>query len=88
MAWALDEFFSALESEFDVELGDSARDTLTTPGEVVDYLLEHSDAGSELPDDDSRREHVAGLVGEIMAETLGVTRYRDHWRFVEDLHVR
>ena len=34
------------------------------------------------------RDHVAGVVGEIMARTLGVTRYSEGSRFVQDLHVR
>ena len=38
--------------------------------------------------DDEYRDHVAGVVGEIMARTLGVTRYSEASRFVEDLHVR
>jgi len=31
---------------------------------------------------------VAILVGEIMARTLGITRYNEDSRFVQDLHIR
>ena len=27
--------------------------------------------------------HVAAVVGELMARTLGITRYREEWRFVD-----
>ena len=87
MPWALDEFFEMLEEEFDVDLTDADRDQLGTPGEVIDWLVEGSSTAAEL-DEDDRREHIAGVVGEIMAQTLGVTRYREESRFVEDLHVR
>ena len=38
--------------------------------------------------DDEHRDHVSSVIGELMARTLGVTRYREDQRFVEDLHVR
>lgn len=87
MPWALDEFFGTLEEEFAVDFPDVERRQLGTPGEVIDYLVENSSAASEL-DEDDRREHIAGVVGEVMAQTLGITRYREDSRFVEDLHVR
>ncbi len=87
MPWALDEFFGTLEEEFGVEIPDVERRQLGTPGEVIDHLLESSTVAEEL-DEDDRREHIAGVVGEVMAQTLGITRYREDSRFVEDLHVR
>ncbi len=87
MPWALDEFFNTIEEEFGVDIADVERERLGTPGEVIDHLVESSTAGSEL-DEDDRREHIAGVVGEIMAQALGITRYRESSRFVEDLHVR
>lgn len=87
MPWALDEFFEMLEEEFDVDIPDVERDQLGTPGEVIDWLVENSSTASEL-DEEDRREHIAGVVGEIMAQTLGITRYRETSRFVEDLRVR
>lgn len=87
MAWALDEFFASVEEEFAVDIPAVDRESLTTPGEVVDYLVEYSSAAEDL-DEEDRREHIAGVVGEIMAQALGVTRYRETSRFVEDLRVR
>jgi hypothetical protein len=37
---------------------------------------------------DEYRDHVAGVIGEIMARTLGVTRYSEASRFIQDLHIR
>jgi hypothetical protein len=34
--------------------------------------------------EEEHRDHVAAVIGELMARTLGVTRYREDWRF-EDL---
>ena len=36
----------------------------------------------------AHRDHIAGVIGEIMARTLGITRYSESSRFVQDLHVR
>lgn len=87
MTWALDEFFSSVEEEFGVSLPDASREMLATPGLVVDYLLEHSDVASEL-DEDDRREHLSSVLGELIAQSLGITRYGDDSRFVEDMKVR
>lgn len=87
MPWALDEFFEMVEEEFGVDIPDVERDQLASPGEVIDFLVESSSTAAEL-DEEDRREHIAGVVGEIMAQTLGITRYQESSRFVEDLHVR
>jgi hypothetical protein len=86
MSWALEEFFAAVEEEFDVPAGDGA-DFLGTPGEVIDFIVENTSPTDGM-DDDEYRDHVAGVVGEIMARTLGVTRYSESSRFVEDLRIR
>jgi hypothetical protein len=86
VSWALDEFFSAVEDEFGVPVGDADEGYLETPGAVIDYIVENSSAADGMTDDEYR-DHVAGVVGEIMARTLGVTRYTEGSRF-EDLHVR
>lgn len=87
MSWALDEFFAAVEDEFGVQVGDADEGYLETPGAVIDYVVENSSASDGMTDDEYR-DHVAGVVGEIMARTLGITRYSEGSRFVEDLHVR
>jgi hypothetical protein len=85
MSWKLDEFYAGVEEEFGVSIDDAEQ--LDTPGAVIDYV-----AGETTPqdgmDDEEHRDHVAAIVGELMARTLGITRYRDDWRFVEDLRVR
>lgn len=87
MSWALDEFFAAVEDEFAVPVGDADEGYLETPGAVIDYVVENSKPTDGMTDDEYR-DHVAGVVGEIMARTLGITRYSEGSRFVEDLHVR
>jgi hypothetical protein len=39
-------------------------------------------------DDDEHRDHVASVIGELMARTLGITRYQEDSRFLQDLRVR
>ena len=85
MSWALDEFFASVEEEFGVEIGDTGQ--LDTPGAVIDYLAAATRPADGM-DDEEHRDHVAAVVGELMARTLGITRYREDWRFVEDLRVR
>jgi hypothetical protein len=87
VSWALDEFFAAVEDEFGVPVGDADEGYLETPGAVIDHIVENSSASDGMTDEEYR-DHVAGVVGEIMARTLGITRYSEGSRFVEDLHVR
>jgi hypothetical protein len=87
MSWALEEFFSAVEDEFDISLEGADAEYLDTPGAVIDYVAEQTDAVDDLSDEEYR-EHIASVIGELMARTLGVTRYSEGSRFVEDLHVR
>lgn len=85
MSWALDEFFAAVEEEFGVPVADA--ESLETPGAVIDYVVENTQPTDGMTDDEYR-EHVSGVLGEIMARTLGVTRYSESSRFVQDLHIR
>jgi len=87
MSWALDEFFAAVEEEFGVPMGDAGEGFLETPGAVIDFVVDNTEPTDGM-DADEHREHVAGVIGEIMARTLGVTRYSESSRFVQDLHVR
>jgi hypothetical protein len=87
MSWALDEFFAAIEEEFEVPVGDADDAYLETPGEVIDFVVDNSEPSDGMTPDEYR-DHVAGVVGEIMARTLGITRYSEGSRFVQDLHVR
>ena len=81
MSWALDEFFASVEEEFGVSIEDAEQ--LTTPGAVIDFIVAETPPEDGM-DDEEHRDHVAAVVGELMARTLGITRYREDWRF-EDL---
>lgn len=87
MSWALDEFFAAVEEEFGVGVGEADDLYLETPGEVIDFVVDNSEPTDGMNAEEFR-DHVAGVVGEIMARTLGITRYSEGSRFVQDLHVR
>ena len=87
MSWALEEFFSAVEEEFAVPVGDAESGFLETPGQVIDFVVDNTEPTDGMTADE-HREHVAGVLGEILARTLGVTRYSETSRFVQDLHIR
>jgi len=87
MSWALTEFFAAVEDEFGVLVGEPGQSSLETPGAVIDFVLDNTSPSDGMTEDE-HRDHVGGVVGEIMARTLGVTRYTEDSRFVQDLHVR
>jgi hypothetical protein len=87
MSWALEEFFAAVEEEFNVPIRESSGGSLETPGEVIDFVIDNTQPTDGM-DAEEHRDHVAGVVGEIMARTLGITRYTESSRFVQDLHVR
>lgn len=87
MSWALEEFFAAVEEEFGVSMGDGDAGFLETPGAVIDLVVDNTEASDGMTDEE-HRDYVAGVVGEIMARTLGVTRYTESSRFIQDLHVR
>ena len=79
--------FAAVEEEFGVPIGDADAGFLETPGQVIDYVVENTEPTDGM-DAEEYRDHVAGVFGEIMARTIGVTRYAENSRFVQDLHVR
>jgi len=85
MSWALNEFFAAVEDEFGVAAGDE--EFLETPGAVVDFIVDNTRPPDGM-NGEEHRDHVAGVLGEIMARTLGITRYTEDSRFIQDLHVR
>lgn len=87
MSWALDEFFAAVEEEFGVPIVEADDTYLETPGSVIDFVVDNSEPSDGMTDEE-HRDHIAGVVGEIMARTLGITRYSERSRFVQDLRVR
>jgi hypothetical protein len=87
MSGPLTEFFTAVADEFGVPIGEAEDAYLQTPGQVIDHVVENSSPADGMSDEE-HREHVGGVVGEIMARTLGVTRYSEDSRFVQDLQLR
>jgi hypothetical protein len=87
MSSALDEFFAGVEDEFGVGFGDADEDMFQTPGDVIDYVVDQTSPTDGMTDDE-HRDHVASVIGEIMARALGVTRYTEESRFLEDLRIR
>ena len=86
MSRPLDEFFAEVEDEFGVDLDDQL-DIFDTPGAVIDYIVSETSPTDGMTDDE-HRDHVASVVGELMARTLGITRYQEDSRFLQDLRVR
>ena len=81
----MDEFFAEVEAEFGVDI-DGQRDMFDTPGDVIDYLASEA-APADGMDDEEHRDHIASVIGELMARTLGITRYTEDTRF-QDLRIR
>jgi hypothetical protein len=86
MSTPIDEFLAEVEEEFAVDI-DGRRDMFDTPGAVIDYVVAETSPADGM-DDDEHRDHVASVIGELMARTLGITRYREDSRFLQDLRVR
>jgi hypothetical protein len=86
MSGALEESFAGIEEEFGVG-EDADRATLATPGDVIDYIVSETSPTDGMTAEE-HRDHVAAVVGELMAQALGVTRYREDSRFLQDLRCR
>jgi hypothetical protein len=87
MSGPLDEFFAGVEEEFDVDFAERKDTLFRTPGEVIDFVADQTSPADGM-DSEEHRDHVAAIVGEIMAQTLGITRYQEDSRFLQDLHLR
>jgi hypothetical protein len=85
MSRPMDEFFAEVEAEFGVDI-DGQREMFDTPGDVIDYLATETPPADGM-DDEEHRDHVASIIGELMARTLGITRYGEDTRF-QDLRIR
>ena len=70
MSVDLGELFASVEEEFDVPL-DAAATAHMSPQELVEHMPEPG----ERMDDDERRDYVDSVLGELMAQVLGITRY-------------
>jgi len=87
MSGALDEFFAGVDEEFGVDISGGDRDILKTPGDVIDHIVAETGPTDGM-NPEEHRDHVAAVLGELMAQALGVTRYREDSRFLQDLHLR
>lgn len=86
MSGRLEEFFAGVEEEFGV-CENADRQTFETPGDVIEYIVGETSPTDGMTDEE-HRDHVAAVIGELMAQTLGITRYREDSRFLQDLRVR
>ena len=86
MSGRLEEFFASIEEEFGVG-EDADRDTFETPGDVIEYIVSETSPTDGMTDEE-HRDHVASVIGELMAQALGITRYTEDSRFLQDLRVR
>ena len=86
MSSSLAEFFAEVEEEFAVDLDDET-DTLDTPGAVIEWVAAATSARDGMTAEE-HRDHIAAVVGELMARALGITRYREDSRFLQDLRLR
>lgn len=84
MSWKLDEFFAALEDEFRISFGEADREFLSTPGSLIDYIASETSPGDDA-DDEQHRDEIVGTVAELLESTLGITRWTEDSRFLEDL---
>lgn len=73
--------FDAVEAEFDVEIAADVRTRLETPADLVTYVVEHLPPAGESMDPEDREEHVAAVLGEVLARELGISFYTptDRW---------
>jgi hypothetical protein len=85
MSRPMDEFFAELQEEFGLSV-DGQRDIFDTPGDVIDYVVSETSPADGM-DDEEHRDHIASVVGELIARTLGITRYNEDSRF-QDLPIR
>ena len=54
---------------------------------MIDFVVDNTEPSDGMSEEE-HRDYVAGVIGEIMARTIGITRYSESSRFVQDLHVR
>lgn len=71
---------ASIEEEFDVAL-DADQVGVLSIRDLVEYVAEAMDADAEPVDPDERVEHVEAVMGELLAQLLGVTRWDDDATF-------
>ena len=78
----LGELFASIQEEFDVDL-EEATARYMSPRELVEYVVEHMPEPGERMDEEERRDYVDSVLGELMAQVLGITRYDEDTPFGE-----
>lgn len=74
MSVDLGELFASVEEEFDVPL-DAAATAHMSPQELVEHLVENMPEPGERMDEEERRDYIDSVLGELMAQVLGITRF-------------
>jgi hypothetical protein len=82
MSVDLGEFFASVEEEFDVDV-DGAGGPHMSPRELSEYIVEHMPEPGERMDDEERRDYIDAIIGELMAQVLGITRYDEESTFAQ-----
>ena len=82
MSVDLGELFASVEEEFDVPLDTDATRHMS-PRELVEHLVENMPEPGERMDDEERRDYIDSVLGELMAQVLGITRYDEEMAFHE-----
>lgn len=82
MSVDLGELFASVEEEFDVPL-DAAAAAHMSPRELVEHLVENMPEPGERMDDEERRDYIDSVLGELMAQVLGITRFDEEMPFHE-----
>ena len=82
MSVDLGELFASVEEEFDVPLDTDATRHMS-PRELVEHIVENMPEPGERMDDEERRDYIDSVLGELMAQVLGITRYDEEMPFHE-----
>jgi hypothetical protein len=80
----VEDLLASVEEEFGVAISDYGRVSVMTPNELVEYLISRMPAPSESMGEDEQMEHIEAVLGELMARTVGITRY-DADRPIEEI---
>lgn len=81
----LSALITAVEDEFGVEIENADAAEVTTPRELATFVVENMPEPGEFMDDEERQEYVESVLGELMAQVLGITRYDEEATFGEIL---
>lgn len=81
----LSALITSVEDEFGVEIENADAAEVTTPRELALYIVENMPEPGEHMDEDERRDYVESVLGELIAQVLGITRYDEESTFGEIL---